>query len=164
MDNDMNARLNLLIKSEKALLKLELRKRGRQAVFMAVGLLAVLIALVMLNVTAYLSLAAHYSTQVSAAILTGSNLCFAVLFFFIALRQDAGPEAESLQEIRDFAWEQVAVEIDGVKQQVTEFGDGVKRIKGGIDSVVNRDIFGLRSIIPLIQAFSSSKKKKDEPS
>ena len=164
MDNDINAKLNLLIKSEKALFKLEIRKRGRQTVFIAVALLAVLIALVMLNVTAYLSLAAHYSTQVSAAILTGSNLGFAVLFLLIALRQDTGPETESLQEIRDFAWDQMAVEIDGMKQQVTEFGDGVKRIKGGIESVVHGDIFGLRTVIPLIQAFTSSKKKNKSSS
>jgi len=161
MNTDLNTKLNLLIRSEKALFKIEIRKRARQTVFITIALLAVLITLIMLNVTVYLSLAAHYSTQLSAAILTGSNLSVAILFFVIATYQGTSSEAESLQEIRDFAWDQVATELNGVKQQVSDFGDGVKRIKNGVDSVIDRDIFGLRSIIPLIQAFSTLKKKKN---
>ena len=161
MNTDLNTKLNLLIRSEKALFKIEIRKRARQTVFITIALLAVLITLIMLNVTVYLSLAAHYSTQLSAAILTGSNLGVAILFFIIATYQGTGSETESLQEIRDFAWDQVATELNGVKQQVSDFGDGVKRIKNGVDSVIDRDIFGLRSIIPLIQAFSTLKKKKN---
>ncbi len=161
MNTDLNTKLNLLIRSEKALFKIEIRKRARQTVFITIALLAVLITLIMLNVTVYLSLAAHYSTQLSAAILTGSNLSVAILFFIIATYQGTSSEAESLQEIRDFAWDQVATELNGVKQQVSDFSDGVKRIKNGVDSVINRDIFGLSSVIPLIQAFSTLKKKKN---
>jgi len=161
MNTDLNTKLNLLIRSEKALFKIEIRRKARQTVFITIALLAVLITLIMLNVTVYLSLAAHYSTQLSAAILTGSNLSVAILFFIIATYQGTSSEVESLQDIRDFAWDQVATELNGVKQQVSDFSDGVKRIKNGVDSVINRDIFGLRSIIPLIQAFSTLKKKKN---
>ena len=81
MSEDFNAKMKLLIKSEKALLSLEMRKKSRQTVWVAIGLLAVLAGLVMLNVTVFLLLETHYSNLVSAAILSGLNLLVAILFF-----------------------------------------------------------------------------------
>ncbi|GEM_PF-2128706 len=163
MNNDLNAKLNLLIKSEKALFKLEIRKKGRQTVFIAIALLAILITLIMLNVTAYLFLSEYYNIQVSAAILSGINLTVAILFLILATRQGTGAETESLQEIRDFAWGQVGTDIEMMKEQITDFGDGVKRIKNGVDSVINRDVFGLGTLIPLVQTLSKRKKKTNKP-
>lgn len=160
MNKEFNAKLELLIKSEKALFKLEMRRKGRQTVLIAVALLAILIALAMLNVTVYLYLETRYTPLASAAILSGANLIVAVLFFMIASRQDAGAEAESIQEIRNFAWGQVSSDLDGVKQQVVEFTDGVKRVKNSVDSVVNKDFFGLKGIMPIIQALIEMKRKK----
>lgn len=160
MNKEFNAKLELLIKSEKALFKLEMRRKGRQTVLIAVALLAILIALAMLNVTVYLYLETLYTPLVSAAILSGANLIVAVLFFMIASRQDAGAEAESIQEIRNFAWGQVSSDLDGVKKQVVEFTDGVKRVKSSVDSVVNKDFFGLKGIMPIIQALIEMKRKK----
>jgi hypothetical protein len=160
MSEDFNARLNLVLKSEKALLKLEIRKRGRQTVLIVIALLAVLTGLVMLNITAYLYFITLFSNLVAAALLTGINLLLAVLFFVLAIRQDTGAETESIQEIRDFAWQQLSTDIDGVKAQVTELTDGVKRVSRGVDSVVHMDFFGLKTLLPLFQSLSRRKKKK----
>lgn len=160
MKEDFNAKLNLLIKSEKALFRLEMRKRGRQTLFIAVALLAVMVALSLLNVAIYLYLVTRFSPMISAGILSGFNLMVAVIFFIVAFRQDTGPESESLEEIRDFAWEQVSRDFDGVKQQIGDFTDGIRRVSGSIHSVMHRDYSALAAMLPFVQSLLVARKKK----
>ncbi|HEC05309.1 MAG TPA: hypothetical protein ENJ12_00520 [Thiolapillus brandeum] len=162
MNQDFNAKLNLLIKSEKALFRLEMRRKGRQTLFTAIALLAVLAALALINVTVYLYLVTRFSPLVSAGILSGLNLAIAAIFLVIASRQDVGPEAASLEEIRDFAWEQVSRDLDGVKQQVGDFTDGIKRVSGSINSVMHRDYSALAAMLPFVQTLLAARKKKKE--
>ena len=156
MSQDFNAKLNLLVRSEKALLKLEIRKKSRQAVFIALGLIAILATLVMLNVTAYLYLSTLYSTVIAAAILTGLNLVVAIIFFTISSRQELGAEAEAMQEIRDFAWGQIADDIDEVKQDVSEFRQSIQSAQ----SVFKRDFMLLKELVPIIRSLFGPKKEK----
>jgi len=62
MNTDLNTKLNLLIRSEKALFKIEIRKRARQTVFITIALLAVLIALIMLKRAVILALQYFFSS------------------------------------------------------------------------------------------------------
>jgi len=160
MSDDLNAKIKLLIKSEKALLALEMRKKSRQTVWVALALLAVLVGLSMLNVTVYLLLSEHYSTLLSAAILSGLNLLVAVLFLFIASRQERGAEADSIEDIRDFALEQLSGDIDEVKQNVADFKQSVTRVKTTVDSFTSGDAFGLKKILPVITTLIELNKKK----
>ncbi|MEA3418433.1 MAG: phage holin family protein [Campylobacterota bacterium] len=160
MNEDMNAKIKLLLRSEKALMKMEMRKKSRQAVYVAIGLIAVLAMLVMFNATVYLYLESSYTQLASAMILTGMNLIAAVIFFVIASRQEVGPEAESMQEIRDFAWEQLSGDIEEVKQDISEFRDGIHRVGKGVNSVMNRDFFGLKGMLPIITALLETHNKK----
>lgn len=160
MNENMDAKVNLLVRSEKALLKMEMRKRSRQAVFIAIGLIAVLAALVMLNIALYLYLESNNTPLVSVVILAGINVVTAVLFFLIASRQEMGSEAESMREIRDFAWSQVSDDIDEVKQNVTEFKNSMQRVSSGVNSVFSRDFFGLKGLMPIITALLETQKKK----
>jgi len=160
MSDDFNAKMKLLIKSEKALLAMEMRKKSRQTVWIALALLAVLVGLIMLNVTVYLLLAEHYSNLVSAAILSGLNILVATLFFFVASRQDRGAEAQSIEEIRDFAWEQISTDIDEVKQNVADFKQSVTNVKSTVDNFTSGDAFGLKKILPVITTLVELNKKK----
>lgn len=160
MQEDFNTKLNLLIKSEKALLRLEMRKRGRQSLFIAVALLAVLAALALLNVAIYLYLLTKFSPVSSAGILSGFNLMIAVIFFIVASRQDAGPESEPLEDIRDFALEQVSRDLDGVKQQVGEFTEGIRKVSGSLQSVMSRDYAAPTAMLPFIHSLLAARKKK----
>ena len=162
MKDDFNAKLQLLVKSEKALFRLEMRKKGRQSLFVAIALLAVLAALALLNVTIYLYLETRLSPMASAGILSGLNLAIAVIFLVIASRQDTGPEAESLEEIREFAWKQVSQDLDGVKQQVGEFTDGIRRVSGGIHSAMRKDYAALAALLPFVQSLVAARRKKRE--
>ena len=160
MSEDFNAKMKLLVKSEKAMLNLELRKRSRQTFWVALALLAVLVSLVMLNVTTYLYLADSYSNLEAAAILTGINLAVAALFFFISSRQESTSEAQAIEEIRDFAWEQVSSDLDDVKQNVSEFKDSVVRVKKSVDSLTSGTAFGFNKIMPVITTLIELNKKR----
>lgn len=160
MSDDFNAKMKLLIKSEKALLSLEMRKRSRQTLWISLALLAVLVSLIMLNVTVFLSLETKYSNLESAAILTGLNIAVAVLFFVIASHQDRGADAAAIEEIRDFAWGQVSTDIDEVKQNVSEFANSVKNVKRSVDSFTNGEVFGLKKILPIINTLIALNKRK----
>jgi hypothetical protein len=160
MSEDFNAKMKLLIKSEKALLSLEMRKRSRQTVWIALALLAVLVGLLMLNVTVYLYLSTRFSNLESAAILSGLNILAAIIFFVIASRQDRGAEAESIEGIRDFAWEQISTDIDEVKQNVSEFKSSVVKVKHSVDSFTSGDAFGLKKVLPIITTLIELNKKR----
>ena len=160
MSEDFNAKIKLLIKSEKALLRLEMRRRGRQTVWIALALLAVLITLIMVNITTYLYLSTSYSNLESAIILTGLNLGVAILFFIFAARQSVGAEAASIEDIRDFAWEQVSGDLDEVKQNVSEFKDSVVKVKTTVDSFTSGDAFGIKKVLPIITTLIDLNKRK----
>ncbi len=158
MDKEFNAKMKLLVKSEKALLKLEMQKKTRQMIMVAIALIAVLTALVMFNVTIYLFLDAHLSDLASAALLTGLNLLVAVIFLLMASRQELSAEAESINDMRDFAWGQVSNDFDEVKQGVTEFKESIYRVKGNVDSVIHKDLLG--GIMPILQILMQVHKKR----
>ena len=160
MSEDFNAKMKLLIKSEKALLSLEMRKKSRQTIWVALGLLAVLITLIMVNVTVYLYLSATYNNFEAAAILTGMNLIVAILFFVIASRQERGAEAASIEDIRDFAWDQVSTDLDEVKQHAADLKNSVVKVKSTVDSFTTGDAFGIKKVLPIITTLIDLNKRK----
>ena len=160
MSEDFNAKMKLLIKSEKALLSLEMRKKSRQTVLVALALLAVLLGLVMLNVTVYLYLSGKFSNLESAAILTGLNIAVAGIFFVMASRQDRGAEAASIEDIRDFAWDQVNTDLSEVKENVVEFKNSVVKVKRTVDSFTTGDAFGIKKVLPIITTLIDLNKRK----
>ena len=160
MNEEFNAKLKLLIKSEKALLSLEMKKRSRQTLFVTLALIAVLISLVMLNITVYLYLTSRYSNLEAAGILTALNITIALIFFIIASKQERGAEAEAIEDIRDYAWEQVHTDLNVVKEDVKAFKNSVVNVKQTVDSFANGDTFGIKKIIPIITTLIDLTKKK----
>jgi len=160
MSEDFNAKMKLLIKSEKALLSLEMRKRSRQTVWIALAMVAVLVSLVMLNVSTYLYLSESFTNLQTAMIMTVSNIVIATLCFVIASRQTRGVEAESIEDIRDFAWEQISTDIDDVKQNVSEFKASVVKAKRSVDSFASGDAFGIKKVLPIITTLIDLNKKR----
>ena len=160
MSQDLNTKLKLLVKSEKALLGLQMRTKSRQTFWIALALLSVLVTLVLLNVTVYLYLAQTRTPLASVAILTGINLAVAALFFFISTRQENLAEAKAIEEIRDFAWEQVSADIDDMKQGVGDFKESVVKVKKSVDSLTSGTAFGLNKVMPVITTLIELNKKR----
>ena len=150
MNNDFNAKLKLLIKSEKALLSLEMKKKAKETLWSALGLVSIFMTLVLLNITLFLYLSSEISNLASSATLTLINSFIAIIFFMIASRQTRGAEAESIEEIRDFAYQQLATDVDDVKANMKEFGKSALKVKENVESFTSGDVFGIKKIIPIV--------------
>ncbi|MCJ7765063.1 MAG: phage holin family protein [Thiovulaceae bacterium] len=162
MNKDLTNKINLLIRSEKALLKLEMRRKGRQIVMVSVAVLAILAALVMLNVAAYFYLLESQSPFHAALILSGSDLVLAILLLILASRQMLGSEAETVNEVRNYALEELSDDFDEIRQEALEIKNGFSRVSSGISSVLNRDFSALKSILPIVEMIFESRKKNKE--
>lgn len=160
MNKELSNKLNLLIRSEKALLKLEMQKKGRQAVLTTIALLAVLATLVMVNVSAYLYFVESFSPLHSALILTGIDLALAILFFTLASRQQLGSEADAVHEIRDYALSELSGEFEEIRQEATEIRESFSKVSIGISSVFNRDFSAVKALIPLVEIFVKNRNKE----
>ncbi len=163
MSDDIGNKLKLLLRSEKALLKLEMRRRGRQTVLAAIGIIAVFAALAALNLSAYLYLSTMMSAPPAALALAGANILLALLFFFIASKQQNGPEAEAITEIRDFALAQLGEDVDEFKQNAAELKNGIRKVSNGVSGLFNREFMALGSLMPIVQLFMESRKKGKNP-
>lgn len=159
MNKDLTNKLNLLIRSEKALLKLEMRRKGRQVVLATVAVLAILAALVMLNIAAYFYLIEGQSPFHAALILSAADLVLAVLFLVLASRQELGREADTVNEIRDYALEELSDDFEEIKQEALEIRNGFSKVSSGISSVLNRDFSALKSVLPIVEMIFESRKK-----
>ena len=160
MSQDLNTKLKLLVKSEKALLGLQMRTKSRQTFWIALALLAVLVTLILLNVTVYLYLVQTRTPLAAVSMLTGINLAVAALFFFISTRQENLAEAKAIEEIRDFAWEQVSADIDEMKEGVGDFKESVVKVKKSVDSLASGTAFGLNKVMPVITTLIELNKKR----
>lgn len=160
MSQDLNTKLKLLVKSEKALLGLQMRTKSRQTFWIALALLAVLVTLILLNVTVYLYLVQTRTPLAAVSMLTGINLAVAAFFFFISTRQENLAEAKAIEEIRDFAWEQVSADIDEMKQGVGDFKESVVKVKKSVDSLASGTAFGLNKVMPVITTLIELNKKR----
>ena len=160
MSDDFNTKMKLLIKTEKAILRMEMQKKGRQTVWITLALFALLVGLITLNITVFLYIETMYTNLVSAMILSGLNLLIAGVFFMIASKQTTGAETEAIEEIRSFAWAQVQTDIDDVKQNVTQFTDSISKVKKSVDTFTSGDAFGLKKVMPIITTLIDLNKRK----
>ena len=160
MNKELSKKFQLLLRSEKALLKLEMRKKMRQVVLTTIAILAVLATLIMLNVSIYLYLIENSTPLNAALILTAVDLAVAILFFILASRQELGSEAEAINEIRDYALEELSEDFDEIKQEASEIRESFSKVSGGISAVFNRDFSAVKAVIPLVEMFVKTRNKE----
>ena len=159
MNKETSNKIHLLLRSEKALLRLEMQKKGRQFILVVFASIAILATLVMLNITLYLYFVETMSPLKSAAILTLINAVLSMIFFFMASKQKTSSEAESMYEVRDYALNQLSIEFDEIKEEASEIRDSFSKVSSGISSVFNRDFSAAKALIPLVEMFVTSRKK-----
>lgn len=147
MSDILNAKIKLLIKCEKALFELELKKKVRQFYFVALAVLIIFLGVITLNITIFFYLNTLYSDLVSTAMLTGINISTAVIFLIAAINQTSGSEARPIEEIRDFARLQI-------KDDINEAKDTVTKTKQYIDVYLS----GFRKLMPIISSIINLKK------
>ena len=159
MKRELKAKVQLLLRSEKALFKLEMQRRSRQLILVIIATIAILAAVVMINVSSYLYLSETLTPLRSAMILSVSNVLLALLMLWLASRQELGKEAEAMHEIRNFAMEELSEELGEIEQEAAEIRAGFSEVSKGVSSLFNRDFSALKALVPLVELFVQRRKR-----
>jgi len=135
--SDSAFKLQLLVRAELALTKIYARRTMSRAVFIAVALVFILMALGMLNYAAYLSLLDKYTPGIAALLVASADVACAVVIVIIGRK--AGPsesEENMAKEIRDMAYEEVSKDVEEVKLKIEQLTDEVKNIRAGVSTAI----------------------------
>jgi type VI protein secretion system component VasK len=128
-------KMRILARAEMTLAKISAQRAAHRATYYAVAIGLVLLTVVLINVGAYHMLVEHISAATAAFILAGANALLTLVVVFAASRVRAGPEEKLVQEIREMALADLTEDVDEVRKEFAEIGEGVKRLRSGISSV-----------------------------
>ena len=149
MDGNFESKLNLYLRSERAMLDIFVRNKLRQLFFISLGFIALLTALIMFDVAVFFTLQNYYATNITAFILAGSNALLFLIFILCAKHKKHQQEVEALRDIRDFAKEQVGHDVKIATDEVVNMGKSVQHVAHDISSIF--------SLVPMIQSILKHK-------
>jgi len=157
MDGNFENKLNLYLRSERAMLDIFVRNKLRQLFFVSLGFIALLTALIMLDIALFFTLKTYFETNITAFILAGGNLLLFLIFLLFAKHKKHQQEAKALRDIRDFAKDQVAQDVKIATDDVVNMGKSVKHVAHDISSIFSGEAFGLAGLVPIIQSILKRK-------
>lgn len=153
--NRISRNISIILKAERLIARRQIAVLRRQTGFMVAAGIVAAMALVMLNVAAYLALAQSMSPALAALIVAAVNTGLAILLVSLALNASSQNETAPAAEVRDLALADLEVELQNFAQEARATADDVRRMV--------RDPMGL--IAPglagtIAQAAISALKKK----
>lgn len=157
MDGNFENKLNLYLRSERAMLDIFMRNKLRQLFFVSLGFIALLTALIMLDIAIFFTLKNYFQTNITAFILAGGHAFLFLIFIVFAQHKKHQQETKALRDIRDFAKEQVTQDLKIATEEVVHMGKSVKHVAHDISSVFSGEAFGLAGLIPIIQSILKRK-------
>ena len=154
-------KLQILARSEMALLRIQARRNAARTVLFAVALVFVLLALGMLNFAGYQALAVTHGPAIAAMFVALADGVIALIIVFIS--RSAGPNTEQekmVRDIRDLAYNELSADFDEVKEKVTQVTDDVRRIRSGLSAVAGGSSNNLaNSLAPILGLLIGAIKK-----
>jgi len=155
--NDPVLKINLLVRSEMALARIQTRRAVSRFILSLIALVFVLLGLGMLNFAIYQALAVHLSPAMAGLFVALINLFLAGIIFFIAGKTGTESNEEKMaQEIRDLAYAELNSDVASVKSEIGKVSGDIKKIRAGFNSFT--DTTG--SIIPLFSLLTKALSKK----
>lgn len=124
-----------------------------QAVLIGLAGLALLTALIAMNVALYLMMAALLSPAGAAGIIAFGNFCLAALLALTAKRLSAEQEIAPAVEVRDMAIADLELEIENATKEVRDVVDTLKGVKSDPLSSI------LTLLVPILTSVSHKKDK-----
>lgn len=161
MDGNFENKLNLYLRSERAMLDIFIRNKLRQLFFISLSFVALLTALIMFDIAIFFTLQNYFATNITAFILAGSNALLFLIFILFAIQKQHQHEIKALRDIRDFAKEQVGQDVKIAADEVVHMGKSVQHVAHDVSSILRGEAFGLAGLIPIIQSILKTKKQHD---
>jgi len=157
MDGNFDSKLNLYLRSERAMLDIFVRNKLHQFFFISLGFVALLTALIMFDIAIFFTLKNYFSTPITAFILAGSNTLLCLIFLLFSKHKKHQREVDALRDIRDFAKEQVSSDVKIATNEMVHMGKSVKHITHDISSIFSGEAFGLAGLIPILRTILKPK-------
>ncbi len=151
MDDNFEAKLQLYLRSERAMLDIFIRDKSRQLLFLFMSLMALLTAWIMFDIAVFFTLGAYFTVKMTTFILAAANVLLFLIFICCSKRRKHQKEVEALQDIRDFAKHEVTKDLKVVKNEVVDMTHSVGGVVRDVSSVLNGELLGLTRLITMIR-------------
>ncbi|MFT5730704.1 MAG: hypothetical protein ACI8PB_004892 [Desulforhopalus sp.] len=159
--NDPVLKINLLVRSELALARIQTRRAVSRIILSLIALVFVLLGLGMFNFSIYQAFIASFSPAVAGSFVALINLFLAgVIFMFAGKIGTESNEEKMAQEIRDLVYAELNSDVTSVKSEMSKVSDDIKKIRRGFNSFTETT----GSIIPLFSLLTKAVSKKSNVS
>ncbi len=158
---DTLLKLRILASAELNLARIASRRLASRATLLAIAVGLLLLAVVMVNVGAYHLLSQTQSESTAAFLVAAGDGLVAVLIVIVALRLQPGPEEQMARQIREMAFDELAADVEDLRDQACKVGSDVKRIRTGFSFLAKSGSIsaGLASVAPVISMIADSIKE-----
>ncbi|MHC5010696.1 MAG: phage holin family protein [Planctomycetota bacterium] len=134
MQNTMR-KVRALVRAQKALTRLELHGKKAQGTYLAVALVFALLTLGLLDLAAFLGLREAVGAAWAAFIVAAVNAAIAGLLVHRARRVGAPPELKAAQEVRDLAFDEIAADVEDLKEDVARAREDLRKIRSALGTI-----------------------------
>lgn len=154
-------KLRILASAELNLARITARRLANRATLLAIAVGLLLLAVVMINIGVYDFLSRTQTPSMAAFLVAAGDGVFAVLAVIIAMRLGPGPEEQMARQIREMAFDELAEDVDDLKDELAKVGTDVKRIRTGFSLLARSGSIssGLASIAPVISVIADTIKE-----
>lgn len=153
-------KLQILARSEMALLRIQARRNAARTALFVVALLFALLALGMLNFAAYQALAVTQGPATAALLVALIDGVLALVVVIVS--RGAGPHAEQekmVRDMRDLAYNELSADFDEVTAGFTQVTEDVQRIRSGITSFTSGSSGLANNLAPILSLLIGAVKK-----
>lgn len=159
-------KIQILIRSEIALLRLQTKRMATQTGFRVVALIFAILALAMLTFAGYQALVEPFGSVMAALFVALVDGILALLLLFISQHVGNYREQErALKEVREMAYSELNADFEELKDGVDQVTDDVKRIRDNITTIVSGTSELVTFVTPLLSllvATIKANKEKEE--
>lgn len=159
MADTMN-KLHILLRSEIALLRLQVKRMAAQTACKIVAAIFALLAISMFTFASYLGLAKVFGPTMAAFQVALIDALLAVVLLIISQKISNNAEQEKMiLEVREIAANGLSADLDKVKAEVEELSDDVRNIYGNIATVISGSSSVISSVLPILGLLASTSQK-----
>jgi hypothetical protein len=133
MSDDFEHKLQIYLRSERAMLDIFVRNTLRQTLGVFLGFIALLAVLIFSDIGVFVILSLYWPVQITAFILAGVHGVLFLVCIVCFRHRKHQKEVQALEDIRDYARDEVVKELKGIRRIVhgaTSFfsGEGLAQL------------------------------------
>lgn len=160
-------KVQILIRSEITLLRLQTKRMATQTGFRVVALIFAILALAMLTFAGYQALVEPFGPVMAALFVALVDGILALLLLFISQHVGNYREQErALKEVREMAYSELNADFEEFKGGVDQVTDDVKRIRDNITTIVSGTSELVTFVTPLLSllvvTIKANKEKEEQ--